>query len=288
MEFLSLNQHLQEIYGCRVHRVVVDAGFTCPNRDGKIGYGGCLYCSEEGARATYCKPSIPINEQVERGIKFMRRRYLAKKFIVYFQPFTNTYAPVDTLKDIYDQSLANPEIVGMTIGTRPDCIPDETLDLISSYNDKYYVLLELGLQSGVNKNLEYIKRGHTVEDFIDAVKRAKSKNIKICAHIIIGLPYDTKETIMQTAHLLKELGIDGVKIHSLYINHDSRLADDFKNGKIILPTMEEYISTTAEFIKILGKEVVIHRLASDVNPEKLLAPKWALNKDEIVKRVRDY
>lgn len=315
MYYLSQNEYLKKLFGCRVHRIVVDAGFTCPNRDGKVGVGGCIYCDEEGSRAAYCKPQFSISEQVKSGIQHIRRRFNAEKFVVYFQPFTNTYAPVETLRKIYDEGLNHLDVVGLTIGTRPDCVPDDVLDLIASYgsagqphrvaptfgqpqgvaptksiapqNKNYYVLLELGLQSASNKTLEQINRKHTVETFIDAVQRAKKRNIEICAHIIIGLPGESKETILESAYMLKKLGIDGVKLHSLYITKTSQFAQPYLEGKIKLLTEDEYIEIVGEYLKILGEEVVIHRLTSDVNEDTLLAPDWVRNKSEIINRIRN-
>lgn len=286
MVYLSLNEYLRGRFGCRVHRVAVDAGFTCPTRDGRIAEEGCLYCDERGARAAYCEPEISVSEQVSRGIEHISRRYKAKKFIVYFQPFTNTYAPVEKLSAVYDEGLKHPDVVGICIGTRPDCVSDESLDLISSYTDRYYVALELGLQSACDETLSQMNRGHSVATFVDTAQRAKRRNIEVCAHVIIGLPGETEPMILDSARLIKQLGIEGVKLHSLYVTATSPLAKLFQEGKIDFLSMEEYVDIVRKYLAILGRDVVVHRLSSDVDEQRLLAPQWVLRKDEIIRKIR--
>lgn len=286
LPYNSFTRHLKETFGCRVYKISVDAGFTCPTRDGSKGTGGCLYCDEEGSRAVYCDPEKSIPEQVSEGIAFVKRRYNAEKFIVYFQPYTNTYAPVDTLKKIYDQALCHEDIIGISIGTRPDCVDEAVLDLLAAYNADYYLWMEYGLQSACNKTLEWLDRGHDVESFVHAVGLTQKHSIRICAHVILGLPHESGEEMFRSAALLNDLGIDGVKIHSLYIARDAPIAHLYNRGEIELLTLDRYVDIVIAYLERLKPEILIHRVTGEARAAKMIAPGWARNKMHVINLIR--
>ncbi|MBQ7450679.1 TIGR01212 family radical SAM protein, partial [bacterium] len=249
----------------------IDGGFSCPNRDGTISSLGCIYCDDGGSFSQSCDNKLPIEEQVKIGIEQQHKRYGANKFIVYFQAFSNTYKPVNELKKIYDSAFCDDRIVGISIGTRPDCVDEEKLKLISSYKDKYEVWIEYGLQSIHNKTLKLINRGHDYECFENAYKLTKKYGIKICTHVIIGLPEESKQDIIKTAQKLSELKVDGVKFHCLCLLENSPLM----NYKKFQPTEEDYYADiVCDFIELLPETTTIHRLAANGKNDKLIAPLW--------------
>jgi len=270
-----------------VHKISIDAGFTCPNRDGTISHEGCIYCDPMGSGTGASRIGQTISEQIIVGKKRLYRRYKAQKFLAYFQAFTNTYASCEVLKSYYDEALNDPDIVGLCIGTRPDCVDEEKLQLIQSYTSKYMVWIEYGLQSIHNNTLKKINRGHTFEDFIYSIRLTQGRSIYICAHVILGLPGETREDIIETAVALANLGIDGVKIHSLYVAEDTPLASLYKSGAFQVLTQEAYIDLVVDFLERLPPHMVIQRLTGDPNPTRLVAPEWTLKKQmtlELIKR----
>jgi len=286
LRYNAFSRHLKERFGCRVHRVAVDAGFTCPVRDGTKGTEGCLYCDEAGSRASYCEPDLPIADQVRQGIQKIQRRFKARKFIAYFQPYTNTYAPVEKLRSLYDEALdADERVIGLAVGTRPDCVSNEVLDLLAEYNRHTYLWVEYGLQSAHNRTLEFINRGHTVEDFIDAVQRSHERSLRICAHVIIGLPSESNDDMLDSALLLSRLKVEGIKIHSLYITRNAPIARLSNEGKIDLLSMDEYIQVVCDFLERLAPEILIHRLVGEAGRKELLAPEWTRQKTRIIQLI---
>jgi radical SAM protein (TIGR01212 family) len=259
---------------------------TCPNRDGTKGKRGCVYCDASGSGSGELAKGSSIKQQIEAGIAWAKSRFKATKFIAYYQSFTNTYAPIDKLRSIYDEGLSHPDIVGLAIGTRPDCVPDEVLDLIHAYSDSKLVWLELGLQSANTNTLRRINRGHTVADFVDAVSRAKLRRINVCAHIIVGLPGETNEDFTETADLLAALRIEGVKIHSLYIPVGSQLAADYAEGLVSLLSREEYVQSVCDFLEHIPSQTVIQRLTGETSRDRLLAPDWALDKRVTIEMIQ--
>lgn len=268
-----------------MHKVTVDAGFTCPNRDGAVGYGGCIYCDDRGSGSYAIDRLEPVSKQIADGIKRLKRRYKAKKFIAYFQAFTNTYAPVEQLKQLYDEAVEHSDIVGLAIGTRPDCVPAPVLDLVESYTDDYQVWLEYGLQSCHNDTLKKINRGHKYEDFVSAVGRTRGRGILICAHVIIGLPGESRDDILATASAVAGLQLDAIKIHSLYILEGTPIAKMYHSGELSMMERDEYVEIVCDFLERLPPDMVIQRLIGEGPRDRLIAPKWCLDKHTVLSQI---
>lgn len=285
--FRDFNLYLRSIYGCRVQKITVDANLTCPNRDGTKGIGGCIYCNKRGS-GTGAGKDIGIYEQIIRSKVALKKRYNAKKFLVYFQSYSNTYAPLETLKKMYHEALSVEDVVGLCIGTRPDCVSDDVLDYLASLKEKYLIWMEYGLQSAHDSTLKLINRGHGVEEFVDCVERTRKRGLNICVHVIIGLPGEDKEKMLYTARFLSHLDIQGVKIHLLYIIKDTPLETMYNQGKYRPLTREEYSDITANFIAHLPPNVVIQRITGDPHREELVAPMWALEKQKNINAILDF
>ncbi len=283
--YLTFNKHLKEIFGERVYKISIDAGLTCPNRDGTKGNTGCIYCS--GNRST----SQPVEktamlERMRVGWKALHRKYKAHKFLVYFQSYTNTYAPLDVLEDLYTTALAEKYIVGLAIGTRPDCVPEPVLDLVGTLAQQHYLWVEYGLQSVHEQTLQLIRREHTYADFLDAVVRTQQRpDIKICVHVILGLPGETKADMLDTARTLSGLGIHGVKIHSAHVLKNTLLAQMYDRGEYRPMELDEYVETVCDFLEYLSPDIIIHRLIGDAPRKYYIAPEWSLHKSEAVTRI---
>jgi len=281
--YRDLNSFLKDRFGVRVQKIPLDAGLGCPNRDGTISTNGCIYCDRRGSgTGALTERGLSIREQLDQGIRWAFRRYGARKFISYFQSYTNTYAPLDHLKELYDTSLSHPAVVGISVSTRPDCVNEDVLDLLKSYQDRYMVWLELGLQSSHNRTLSLINRGHDVEAFQKSVDLACRKGIEVCAHVILGLPGEQKEDMIQTARYISSLPVQGVKIHLLYIIKGTELARIYSKGDYRCLEMDEYADLVVEFIEHLRSDMVIHRLTGDPLSGQLIAPQWALRKTDIL------
>ncbi len=280
------NTYLRNRYGRKVYRIALDAGFTCPNRDGTKGRGGCIYCNERGSRASYANPGIPVRKQLEWRISYLKEKRGAGKFIAYFQAFSNTYAPVERLKAVYDEVLPFENIVGISIGTRPDTIDEEKLRLIASYKDRYEVWMEYGLQTIHDRTLEAINRCHAYKDFLFAVHITRKFDIPICAHVILGLPQETKEDMMATARELKRLEIDGVKIHLFHVLKGSRLEEIYKRGEVKLLAQDEYVELVRAFLANLSPKTIIHRLTAEGPRSEHIAPEWALDKMGTIDKIK--
>ncbi|MBN1627637.1 MAG: TIGR01212 family radical SAM protein [Deltaproteobacteria bacterium] len=277
--YRDYNTYLKELFGERVQKISLDAGLSCPNRDGTISSKGCIYCDPLGSgTGAMIKHGIGLEEQITAGIKSAEKRYKAKKFIAYFQSFTNTYAPAPKLREMYQTALKHKGIVGLSVGTRPDCIDDEILDLFSSLQKDYLVWIEYGLQSAHDATLSRINRGHDVACFERAVHMTKEYRINICPHVILGLPGEDHDMMMDTARFVASLPVDGIKIHSLYVTKGTALAEMYENGEYTCLERKEYIETLIDFIELLPPEMVIQRLTGDPNPTELLAPQWTREK----------
>lgn len=276
--YRPFSRYLREIFGCRVQKIPLDAGFTCPNRDGRVGFGGCIYCGPRGSGTGAYENGVPLGEQIRAGIESGKRRFGKCKFIAYFQAFTNTYAPPERLKSLYDEALRHQEVVGLSIGTRPDCAPDEVLELLEEYARRCHFWVEYGLQSAHDYTLELINRGHDIAQFVDAVERTKGRGINICAHIILGLPGETQEEMMATADLVASLELEGTKIHSLYVLKGTKLAEIYQRGEFRLLELEEYVSLVCDFLERLPPDMVIQRLTGEAPRDLLVAPRWSREK----------
>jgi len=276
--------NLKQKFGVKVYKITLDAGFSCPNRDGYISKGGCIFCDEGGSFSQAHSNLLSIEQQIEEGIKNLSSRFKAEKFMSYFQAYSNTYKPVNELEKIYKSALNHKDIVGISIGTRPDCIDDEKLELISEFKDDYYTWIEYGLQSIHDKTLSKINRGHDFDCFLRAYEKTKEKGINVCVHVIFGL-WETHEEIMQTAQKLAELKVDGVKIHMLCALKDTKLSKMYENNEIDFMSEEEYITTVCDFLEYLPPETTIHRLAGNGLKKNLIAPIWIGKKFDCLNKI---
>ena len=261
--YYDLNTYLKKIFGCRVQKISLDAGLTCPNRDGSISTGGCIYCNSRGSGTNAFKEGLSITEQINKGKTFLRRRYKAKKFIAYFQSFSNTYGPYEKLKELYEEALAIDDIVGLSIGTRPDCIDESILSLLEHYAKNKLVWLEYGLQSIHDKTLEFINRGHDADCFKSALELTKDRGINICAHVILGLPFEDRADMLDTAGAVADMKIDGIKIHLLYVVKGTRMEKLYMENKYKCLKQEEYANLVCDFLELLPPGMVIQRLTGE-------------------------
>ena len=275
---------LKNKFGAKVYKITIDAGFSCPNRDGTISSGGCIFCDESGSFSQANSNLLSIESQVNTGAETLHKRFGAEKFMAYFQAYSNTYKPVDELKQIYDKSLNHKDIVGISIGTRPDCIDDDKLRLISSYKENYYTWLEYGLQSSHDKTLIKINRGHDYETFINAYKKAKEYGINVCVHVILGL-WESHQEMMETAKRLADIEIDGIKIHMLCALENTPLASMYKAGEIDFMSEEEYVNTVCDFLEYLPPSTTVHRLAGNGLKKELIAPRWIGKKLDTLNKI---
>jgi radical SAM protein (TIGR01212 family) len=264
-----------------VYKVNVDAGFTCPNRDGTLGVTGCIYCNNNSFRPNSCKPSMSVSEQVKNGITYLSKRYKAQKFIVYFQPYSNTYAAVEELERLYNEALKEPSVIGLAIGTRPDCVDKEKLELIESIAKKYFVIIEYGLQSIYDKTLEFVKRGHNYQSFLDTVDLTREKGILFGAHLMVGFPTETREEMLAMADEISLVRPDFLKVHQLQIIKDTPLADIYNKNPFYTFSYEEYRDFIADFVERLSPEIVLQRLFATAPDNILIAPKWDKSRHEV-------
>ena len=269
----QFSAYLKNLFGAKVYKITIDAGFSCPNRDGTISSGGCIFCDDSGSFSQAHSNLLSIEQQVQQGAETLSQRFKAEKFMSYFQAYTNTYKPVNELEKIYKASLNHPDIVGISIGTRPDCVDDNKLNLISDISKDYYTWLEYGLQSSHDKTLKRINRGHDYECFLRAYEKTKEKGINVCVHVIFGL-WETKDEILETAQKLADLKVDGVKIHMLCALQNTRLAKLYENKEIDFMNEDEYVSLCCDFLEILPKTTTVHRLAGNGYRKTLIAPRW--------------
>jgi radical SAM protein (TIGR01212 family) len=276
--YYDLNTYFRNQYGQRVHKITVDAGLTCPNRDGTLAVGGCIYCNARGSGTGAHGRGMSIARQIAASKGPVAKRFKAKLFMVYFQSFSNTYAPVEHLKGLYDQALMDADMIGLAIGTRPDCIDRPKLDLLEAYARDRLIWIEYGLQSAWDETLRRINRGHSVRCFEKAVRDTAGRGIKICVHMIIGLPGETADHVRATADYLARLPIDGVKLHSLYVTRGTRMETLYRNGEYNCLTRGQYVGLLCDVLERLPKNVVIQRLTGDPHPKELIAPGWTLDK----------
>ena len=277
----SYGGYLRRRFGFRVSKVNVDAGFTCPNRDGSKGSGGCIYCNNVSFSPRGTQPAVPLEEQMAAGMAYHRVRLGSEKFIVYFQKYTNTYGSVELLSDLYRRALRHPDVIGISVGTRPDSLSDEALDLLTEIARTKYVCLELGLQSMDDAILSRINRGHTLDDFIGTVRRAAGRNLDICAHLIYGFPGESPAEFLKTAALMAALPIDSLKLHQLHAVEGTELAAMYRRREFVPLTLAQYITTVADFLELLPPRIAIQRLYGSAPLEICVAPQWGLKNNQM-------
>ncbi len=273
--YSDYNTYLRNLFGERVQKISIDAGLTCPNRDGRLSRNGCIYCNARGSGSGLHAAGMSIRQQIEAGKIRSMKKYKARKFLAYFQSFSNTYTTVKRMRSMYDQALSCDGMVGMAIGTRPDCVDPEKIDLIAAYAENYLVWVEYGLQSVHDATLDLINRRHTFQDFVDAVALTRNRGIRICAHVILGLPGETREMMLETASVLADMGIDGVKIHLLYVVKDTRLDQMYQSGDFRPMEQMEYVDRVCDFLERVPESMIIQRITGDPHPDELRAPLWA-------------
>ncbi len=303
LRYYAYNYFLRNRFGGRVQKVSLDGGFTCPNVDGTVAKGGCVFCDNRSFSPSRRLPRTSIAGQIDEGIRRLKWRYDVDRFLAYFQPATNTYAPVDRLRPLYEQALAHPKVVGLAIGTRPDCVPDEVLDLLEELTGRSsrhapravdgtrsvpttlagrtYLSVEYGLQTIHDRTLDWMNRGHHYDAFVDAVERSRGRGFEICAHVMLGLPGESRGDMLATAREVARLRLDAVKLHNLYVVHGTPLAEQYAAGQVKLLERDEYVQTVVDFLELLPPECVVERVSGEAPPDYLVAPAWCLDKDSL-------
>jgi len=283
----SFGHAMRQKYGEKVHKLAINAAFTCPNRDGSKGIGGCSFCNNRSFSPNAKQPAA-INEQISRGKQVVRQRTGAKKYMAYFQAYTNTYADIELLKQNYDKALGEQHVIGLSVGTRPDCVPDAVLALLANYQEQgHEIWLELGLQSAFDESLVKVNRGHGFAEYLDAVKRARQYGIKICTHLIVGLPGESAAQSLQSHRRVIEAGTDGLKLHPLHVVKGTLLANQWRKGQYATLGFNDYISIATEIIKHTPIDIVFHRLTATAREDILLAPDWCGKKWLVLNAIHD-
>ena len=285
LRYHALNYFLRRRFGQRIHKVSVDAGFTCPNVDGTVATGGCTFCDNRSFSPSRRLPRQGIAGQIDEGIRRIERRYTAQKFLAYFQPATNTYAPVARLRAVYEQALAHPLVVGMAVGTRSDCVGDDVLDLLGEFAERTYLSVEFGMQTMHDRSLDWMNRGHHHDAMIDAMQRSRGRGFEICAHLILGLPGESHDDMLASATEAVRLGVDAVKIHNLYAVRNTPLADQVAAGEVALIGRDDYVRTLVDIIERLPPDCVVERVSGDAPPDYFVGPSWCLDKPGVLKAI---
>jgi radical SAM protein (TIGR01212 family) len=282
------SNYLRNRFGTRIQKVAIDAGFTCPNRDGSISSGGCAYCSNNAFNPSYCHPGKPIRQQVLEGIEFHEKRYRsATQYLAYFQAYSNTYANIDRLKKLYEEALSFENVTGLIIGTRPDCINEPLLKYLSELAKKYYIVIEYGIESVYNKSLEYINRGHTYEDAVKAIELTKEYGLNSGAHFIFGFPGETMEEMRGSAGIISKLPLHSIKFHQLQIIKGTRFEKEYHadNTKFKLFNLEEYVDFMANYLPYLNPDFIIERLANETQPWFNVVETWKIRYDGVLQLI---
>lgn len=278
----AFSDELKRVFSCKVQRLSVDAGFSCPNRDGTLDSRGCIFCGGHGSGSYGIRRDLDISAQLEDAKVVMHRKYRATKFIAYFQAYSNTYSTAAHLREIFPAALAVSDVVGLIIATRPDCLPDEILGYLQELNDQTYLWLELGVQSIYDRSLKLINRCHDHACSVDAIMRLKRQGIRVCAHIILGLPGETRQEMLAMAGELNRLGVDGIKLHLLHVMKGTALAEMYGRGEVAVMGRDDYAGLVCDFLELLDPRIVVHRLTGDGGHDNLVAPLWSLKKFEIL------
>jgi radical SAM protein (TIGR01212 family) len=276
--FNSINRVLRDVFSARVYKIGLRSDFTCPNRDGTVAVGGCIYCNNASHTPQDYLPRTSVTAQLEQGAIAVQRRHKAEKFIAYFQSYTNTYASAAKLERLYREAIEFPGVVGLSIATRPDCLPNDILDLLRELSKQTYLWLELGLESMHDRTLAWVNRGHGLREYIDAVERAKNRDLRICAHLILGFPGESRHDILQTPALFNRLGIDGVKLHNLHVVKNTVLEKLYHLGQVPLFSRQDYVTLVVDFLELLNPDIVVHRLTGETYRAITVAPDWSIDK----------
>lgn len=274
-------------FDCRVQKISIDAGFTCPNRDGSKSRGGCTYCNNETFSPAYCDLEKSVSVQLAEGIDFFSRKYNSMKYLAYFQSFSNTYAPLDHLQRLYAEALNHPNVIGLVIATRPDCLTDEILDYLQQLSEKYYIMVELGIESHKNATLERINRGHTFEESVKALQETAKRKIHNCAHLILGLPGENEYDWLEQARVIAQLPVENLKLHQLQIHKQTRMYREYQQnpGHFPLFTIEAYLDLVVQYIELLNPTMVVERFVSESPGQLLVAPRWGLKNFEFTAKL---
>ncbi len=283
----TFGQAMLARYGERIHKLAIDAAFTCPNRDGSKGIGGCTFCNNQSFSPNSRQP-LALAQQIEAGRQVIRKRTGAYKYLAYFQAYTNTYADVDELRHLYDAALAEDDVIGLSIGTRPDCVPDKVLDLLQEYQQAgHEIWLELGLQSSFNATLERVNRGHGYEEYEAAVIAAHQRDLQICTHLIAGLPGESNEHVYISLQRVLELGVEGLKIHPLHVVKGTQLANEWRRDEFTPIRLQDYIHLVADMVEQTPAEIIYHRLTGTASESILLAPSWCSMKWRVLNAIAE-
>ncbi|WP_319370721.1 TIGR01212 family radical SAM protein [uncultured Ilyobacter sp.] len=283
--FHTVNYELKKIFGEKIYKVSLDGGFTCPNRDGTLGYKGCLFCSDKGSGEFAGDRRKGIGEQIEDQLLLIKNKFQKGKVIAYFQNFTNTYAPIDDLRAMYTEALSHPRVAGLAIATRPDCLPEDVLDLLEEISRDHFVWVELGLQTIHERSSELINRGYTLDKFIASSENLIKRKIPFVTHLILGLPGESKRDMLESAKFVDKAGSWGIKIHLLHLIKDTPLHEYYKGTPFKLMEKDEYISLIVDILEVLNPEIVIHRITGDGSRDTLIGPLWSLDKRSILNGV---
>lgn len=285
----TLNDYYREIFGEKIFKVPIDAGFDCPNRDGTVAHGGCTFCTVSGSGDAIVAPDAPIRDQFYEEIDFMHRKWPeVKKYLVYFQNFTNTHDTVDVIRERYEQAINEPGVVGINIGTRPDCLPDETIAYITELSERMHVTVELGLQTTYDETSKIINRAHTYDLYVKTVKRLRelAPNVEIVSHLINGLPGENHEMMVENVRrCVTDNEIDGIKLHLLHLMTSTKMQRDYHEGRLKLLSMDEYVNIICDQLEIIPKNIVIHRITGDAPRDMLIGPMWSLKKWEVLNAI---
>ena len=279
--------YFRKKFNGRVQKISIDAGFTCPNRDGSRGTGGCSYCNNKTFKPAYCNLEKSVSTQLDEGIEFFSRKYNSMKYLAYFQAYSNTYAPLENLRLLYEEALAHDEVIGLVIATRPDCINAETLDYLQKVSESHYVMVEFGIESHKNESLKRINRGHSFEESVYALEETARRNIHNCAHLILGLPGETETDWLDQANVLSQLPIENLKLHQLQIHKGTRLHQEYKENpaQFEMFTVENYLNLIVQYLELLNPQIVVERFVSEAPDNLLVAPRWGLKNFEFTAKL---
>ena len=287
MKYMEFGPWLQSELGCKVQKISVNAGMTCPNRDGTLGTGGCTFCNNQTFNPAYCRTEKSVTQQLEEGKQFFARKYPSMKYLAYFQAYTNTYAELDRLVSLYEEALRVPDVVGLVIGTRPDCMPDNLLDYLEELNRRTFLIVEYGVESANDETLLRINRGHTFRQSCEAIRRTAERGIRVGAHVILGFPWEPFDELMRQAEEIGRLPLTTLKLHQLQIIRGTQLAREYAEHPWAVPTAEEYIDLVLHYISRLPYGLVMERFVSQSPPEMVIAPQWGLKNHEFANLLRN-